>query len=438
MTTRDEPRVQSRLLRVFVLQLALISVATIASVMAASIVVERILVNRALSGEANYFWQHRQLKNDFPIPNTLNLQGFLSGDPHRNVPTPLADLGIGQQRVQYEGDEVIAYVSEQNGQRLTLVFQDETVSSLGFFFGVVPLTLVLLVMYALAYFAYLLTKRAVSPIAHLADTIEKFDFNNTDATELSLNLGTFARPHNSETLVLVDALRHFIERTNDSLERERNFARYASHELRTPLAVLQGSVSSLELVQLDGAPNRAVKRMKRACKNMGDLIGTLLLLSRDKSDIDRTDNNNVNHLVDDLVSELEDTVPDKSVEVVVRHSAPLYVAASEAALRIVIGNILRNACNYTRDGMVTIAVTGNSVTVTDTGRGLSSTEQRRIFEPFYRIEGNGPGGHGLGLALVKNTCDNFRWTLGVQSEVGSGSVFSIGFGDSITASSHGA
>lgn len=429
MNTVSEPRVQSRLLRVFVLQLALISFVTIAGVSAAGLVAEKILVNQALTGEAEYYWQQKKNNPAFPIPNTLNLQGYLQSDD--NYPEELLNLPPGQQRVKFGNDELIAYVSENDNEHLILLFQDETVSNLGLLFGIVPLTMVLLVMYALAYLTYVLSKRAVSPIAKLADTIERFDFNARDATELNLN--TFSGPHNSETAVLANALQHFIERTNESLDRERNFARYASHELRTPLAVIDGSVSSLALLKLNDAPGRAVARIERATKHMLDMINTLLLLARDSSTNRVTKQVHVNPVVDDLIIELKEVLPMQGLTINTTHEHDLFINGSDAVIRIVLGNIIRNACTYTEQGSIDIYCTRSAVTVSDSGPGLSEVEQRRIFEPFFRIDNNNnTGGTGLGLALVKTTCDNYGWTIEVASSTNQGSSFTVGFGDSVT------
>jgi len=432
-TPRPQLRVQSRLLRVFVLQLAIISVLTVAGVLAASWVAERILVNEALQGEADYFWQQRDRDSLYPLPGTQNLTGYMeTTDVIPQLPplrSELQGLALGQQRVAIEGRSVIAHVSERGPHRLVLLFQEETVSNLGFYFGVVPLTLVLLLMYSLAFFAYWMSKRAVSPIAKLADTIEKFNFSERDSKEL--DLAAFREPQNSETLVLADALQHFMERTQVSIERERNFVRYASHELRTPLAVIQGSVSSLELAKLEGAPKRALNRIDRAGRHMNDLIATLLMLARDVTGVEPADVTSINSAVDELVAELKEILPEKITQVSVAHAQSLSVKASDATIRIVLGNILRNACIHGGNGGVTITIADSVVSIQDRGPGLSDVDQIRIFEPFYRTASSASGGHGLGLALVSKTCENFGWELNVDSDLGVGSTFSIDFGQSV-------
>ena len=76
-------RVQSRLLRVFLLQLVLISVVTVIGVITASLIVERLLVKKALVGEAEFYWDHRAENADFPLPQTLNLAAYLSSDEQK-------------------------------------------------------------------------------------------------------------------------------------------------------------------------------------------------------------------------------------------------------------------------------------------------------------------------------------------------------------------
>lgn len=445
---------QSRLLRVFVLQLALISLVTVAGIFAASLVAEKLLVNQALVGEAKYFWARRSENPDFALPNTLNLQSWFEGrGRHDAVPPGFAVLPVGQHRVVVDGDDRIVYVSEHENERLYLLFQDETVSNLAFYFGVLPLTLVLLIMYSLAFLAYWLSKRAVSPIATLADFIERFDFNARDASEL--DLAELPGPRNSETMVLAQALDHFVERSKVSIERERNFTRYASHELRTPIAVIQGSISTLELAPLEGAAARAVARIKRTSEHMARLINSLLLLARDRNADDEFESVDATELIEQLVDEILSMDEKEVVTITVDKVSPLSIVAPVAVLSIVLGNIIRNAWKYTHQGSVVIRIDEARIDITDTGCGLTESEQRRIFEPFFRVE-NKPlqmssavkhqstdvpedasamtadrastvQGLGLGLAIVRHFCDSYHWRLHVMSEPGKGSTFSVIF-----------
>jgi signal transduction histidine kinase len=418
-------RVQSRLLSVFILQLLFISIVTIVSVYAASFIAERLLVNRALRGEADYYWTRRMELDSVALPDTLNLTAYLSSDNNKPVPTGLVNLSPGQHRLQKNNQHQIVHVSEQNGETLYLLFEDGAVSNLAFYFGILPLLLVLLTMYALAYVTYLLSKRAVSPISRLANVIENFDFNSRDATEL--NLTGVEGSESSETQILVEALNHFVERSRASIERERNFTRYASHELRTPLAVIQGSVSSLELLHLDGPSGRAVARIKRTSKHMGDLINTLLLLAREQKNTDTDHATQINELIDQLVRQQRELHSNEALDTRVAHNNSLTVNAPESVLAIVLGNIIANAFSYTHKGTITVTVSGQSVVVEDSGIGMNTDQQRRAFEPFYRASAGQSEHQGLGLAIVSQTCSNYGWEIEVSSKPGKGSSFTIHF-----------
>lgn len=427
---------QSHLRRAFLLQLLIISIATIAGIAAASAIAEKILVNRALQAEADFFWDMRAQDHAFPVPATVNLQGYNWQGDDNNIPDALSELPVGQHRVMLQGDGRIVHISEQNGNKLALLFQDETVSKLSFYFGTVPLALVLLFMYGMAFFAYSSSRRAVSPIAQLADTIENFDFDSRDANELELS--ALAGGQSSETRILGDALTHFVQRSTASVERERDFARYASHELRNPLAVIKGSATNLSISCDNDKCHRSVDRILRASNHMIDLISTLLLLAREQKTEEDCSPINVNNIADELIADFQEVLPKSSVNMRAKHNAQLDIIAAEPALRIVAGNVLRNAWQYTQNGLVECVINADSIQVIDTGPGVSKANQQRIFEPFFRVSNQaGASGHGLGLALAKKLCDNHGWLLSIDSELGSGTTVRIIFTNSVAGASDG-
>lgn len=429
-------RVQSLLRRTFLIQLLVISLATIAGVAAASFIAERILVNRALQAEADYFWQEYAKDSDIAVPASLNLKGYRWSGRDDSVPETLTSLSAGQHRVTLHGDDRIVHISEFQNDKLALLFQDETVSRLSFYFGTLPLTLVLLFMYGMAFFAYQSSRRAISPIASLADTIENFDFDSRDANELDLN--SLSGKQNSETRILANALTHFVQRSKASLERERDFARYASHELRNPLAVIKGSATNLSIKCQDESSQRSINRIMRASNHMTDLISSLLLLAREQQKETTDTATNLNQMVDELAMDFKEVMPKEHVQMVVTHRAQTIINTSEPALRIVAGNLLRNAWSYTERGTVECIVESDSLYINDTGPGVSETDKERIFEPFYRVtDSAGGSGQGLGLALVKKICDNHGWVIDINSELTRGTSIRIGFTNSVTGASDG-
>jgi His Kinase A (phosphoacceptor) domain. len=136
--------------------------------------------------------------------------------------------------------------------RLYLVFEEQQIALLAFYFGVVPLSLALLLIYLFSWLSYRQSKQVISPVIKLARLVEKFDFRSQSLALLDLD--DLRETSDSDVIKLIDAIDHFTECTEQFIKREKNFTRDASHELRTPLAVIKSSLALLQKRQ-DYQPN---------------------------------------------------------------------------------------------------------------------------------------------------------------------------------------
>lgn len=425
---RKPTGITHKLIRVYILQMLFISVITVLGVYVAATIVEKVMIRAALEAEATHFWQNRQRNPAHPVPNTHNLLGFLAenGDFSR-VPPAFREIKPGLGRVHWEGREPIVYVEDQGAQRLFLIFDEESVGKLSFYFGVVPLSLALLVIYLSAWFAYRSSHRTLSPMISLAQTMRRFDLSKGDLN--SLQLDDYLRPGvDDEVRVLADSLQEFTARLKQQLQREQAFTRDVSHELRTPLAVIRGSLEMLEKQPLTPLQQRAVTRMNTTSRDMLSLIETLLLLARDSHSAEYYyEGVVVNDLVRLLLEQVEVTHNhDQHVSISVQASDLLTVAAPAQAIGIVLGNLLRNACNYTPDGRVLVQLDKTSATVSDTGVGMRAGELDRLQQAFER-SGDHAEGYGLGLDIVRRLCERYQWQLTITSNAGQGTAVRIGF-----------
>ncbi|MEZ5534264.1 MAG: HAMP domain-containing sensor histidine kinase [Thiolinea sp.] len=418
-----------KLVRVFVLQMIFISVITALGVYVAATIVERVMIRTALEDEATHFWTQRAQNPQHPVPNTDNLLGYLadSGD-FSHVPAILHEVQPGFGRVKFsEQNEPIVYVEDKGTQRLFLIFDEKSVGKLSFYFGVVPLSLVLMVMYVSAWLAYRSSQRTLSPMVSLAKTMRGFDLSRDNLDSLHLDDYTVAGI-DDEVFVLAESLKEFTNRLKRQLQREQEFTRDVSHELRTPLAVIRGSLQILEKQPLTTTQRRAVKRMSTTSRDMLSLIETLLLLARDGDDAqNKHENIVVNDLVRLLVEQIEATHnKDRHVEIVTEDLALLNAAAPRQAIGIVIGNLLRNACNYTRNGTVLISTDRHTVTIRDTGNGIAEHDLQRVQQAFQRSSDQTEG-YGLGLDIVRRLCERYHWTLEISSVPEQGTAVSVRF-----------
>ena len=229
---------------------------------------------------------------------------------------------------------------------------------------------------------------------------------------------------------------------NFQLERanrlKSEFLANVSHELRTPMNAIIG-YSKLMLDGLDGELNAQqeadLQRVTTAADNLLGLINGLLDLS--KIEAGRMEINveelDVRPIVEEVVALVRPQSDSKDLDV--RASIPTdlpAILADRARFRQVLVNLMSNAVKFTDTGSVTVAATSGdgwvTVSVADTGIGISSDAQAYIFDEFRQADASTTrryGGTGLGLAISKRLVALHGGRIWVESGVDGGSVFSF-------------
>lgn len=414
--------------RAIAVQAVLVAASALLGVWGASWVIQELLVKEALRTEAEHFWQRRAVTPDFPPPNTRNLMGYL------NLPLPLGFLDLNNTDSQDFPDTPIdysiAYVSEKNGERLVLVFDGEQVRELTFFFGLAPLAVVLILIYATAFVGYRFYRRSVSPVIDLARKVERLELTSPSTadfqtTDLPVDV-------DSEIVTLTEALKRLIERTDDFITRERAFTRDASHELRSPLTVIRiASDLLLNEERLEEAKRNTLLRIKRAAEDMEKLVEAFLLLARESNQGLPLEAIAVS---DVLVAEVEKNrvmIGDKPVDLQMDVGWRIEVMAPRQVLAVLFSNLIRNAMSYTDEGYVRVRTTNTRVIIEDTGIGMEGLESGELFKPFVRGDHKRRGGHGVGLTIVQKLSERFGWPVKITSELDVGTRVEIDLAASI-------
>ncbi len=414
--------IRERLGRLFALQLAVIGFATVVGIFLTQQIVEDLLTRQALESEAAHFWQLYEDAPDVSLPNTANMRGYLArNDAPFDAPQPLIGLTEGYHQAHVGGRQVLVHVSRRNDARLLLAFEGDQVSDLAFYFGVLPLSVVLLLIYGLLFVALRWSQRAMSPMVQLAERLESADLNKAGRLELALD--DIAANSDSEVHAMIEALQQFIDRLDRAVERERLFTRDAGHELRTPVAVLKGTLDLLERRQDRSAQDmRGLARMRRTLDGMEALLESLLLLAREETAELPVENCDLQTIVRRQVADLESLASDTGNTVRVVEHAPLTVRCAPKLVDVVTLNLLRNALMYTDNGTIDVEIFADRVEVRDTGSGMSPEQLGRALEPFYRADDSRgrQAGHGLGLSIVQRIVVLLGWQLSLDSAPGRG------------------
>ena len=220
-----------------------------------------------------------------------------------------------------------------------------------------------------------------------------------------------------------------------------NFIAKISHELRTPLSAIIGFAQILLQNKNGNLLPQDLDFLQRILANGTDqlqLINTLLDLS--KMEAGRMDLKltpvAIDLLAEDIVKQMESRKRTANVKLAVDVPTPVQpIYTDEVKLKEVLVNLIDNALKFTERGQVLVRVHADPLSrrpvrleIMDTGKGIPQEHLARIFEPYHQVQGQSErtaSGTGLGLAISKSLCELLGYRLDVQSQVGTGSSFSI-------------
>lgn len=202
---------------------------------------------------------------------------------------------------------------------------------------------------------------------------------------------------------LADLVQNSLRSTHQALSRERDFLRHASHELRTPLSVIS---SNLQLLGRFGPPqddiSRSVlERISRATNNMSQLSETLLWLGRKNDYQPESEPVQLDLLIAELIENNRYLLVGRDVRFESELS-PCTLALPAVPCRIVLGNLIRNACQHTHGGVIRLQLSG-----------CGEVEIRNDRQDEHGLIRR-PDGFGLGLKLIGKLCDRFAWSFALE------------------------
>ncbi|MBT9315520.1 HAMP domain-containing protein [Leptothoe spongobia TAU-MAC 1115] len=268
--------------------------------------------------------------------------------------------------------------------------------------------------------AWVLTGRLLQPVKELAKTARRI--NETDL-ESRIDVGG-----TGELAELANAFNNMMDRLQNAFNSQRNFINDAGHELRTPITIMQGH---LELMGDDPAEQaETVDLVLDELDRMGRLVNDLILIVKAEHPsflcLETVD---VVAFCTDLFTKAQ-TLADRDWQLQVDTRAK--IVADPHRLTGALLNLLQNAAQHTQMGdRIELGCRDDKdqveFWVKDTGEGIPIAEQMRVFERFARVQHTQrkSGGSGLGLAIVRAIAEAHNGNIGLSSQSGIGSVFTL-------------
>ncbi len=226
----------------------------------------------------------------------------------------------------------------------------------------------------------------------------------------------------------------------ESADRAKSeFLAVISHEVRTPLNSIIGFTNLLLESRLSDQQRDYIDTIRSSGDNLLLLINDILDFSKTEAASVRLERKPfaIRPCLEEALDVLAQNAAIKEIELLldIGPEVPATVIGDRARLRQIILNLAGNAVKFTSDGEVCVNVRSLSdadgthslrFEVRDTGPGLSSEQQSRLFKPFSQADQSVTrkfGGTGLGLAISKSLVNLMKGEIGVESQTGSGSTF---------------
>ena len=218
----------------------------------------------------------------------------------------------------------------------------------------------------------------------------------------------------------------------DKLKQE--FIANASHELKTPVTSIQlaveTAITALENSELEDT-RKFLNQILKDSQRMTLLLSDLLDLSQLEVNEPVKEIVNLKQIIEAEIGFLS----EENKKRVNFESADIDFLIDPDDFSMIVRNLLRNACNYSEQNKkITINLLFDNseviLSVLDKGRGISISDQKRIFERFYRVDkgrSRALGGTGIGLSLVKHAVERNNGDIQLKSKLGEGSEFIVKF-----------
>lgn len=228
-----------------------------------------------------------------------------------------------------------------------------------------------------------------------------------------------------------------VEAKNESerlMQQRQRLLLTITHDIKAPVASISGFIALLREWVSQPKPVAYLDSIRSSAEHLLQLVGALLDYHQLESGKATTHAVSFNpaRLVSDCATQARPVANNKNLEVVcsLRTGADCVCQADAFRIRQIMNNLIGNAVKYTDRGTITVsaALNGSQLTmsVADTGSGMTESEQQRIFNAFTRLpDAQGKEGVGLGLSITREAVNMLGGTIRVASQKGKGSKFTV-------------
>lgn len=277
--------------------------------------------------------------------------------------------------------------------------------------------------------------QALRPVSQIVNEVDEIL-----PTDLSRRLD--AKSQKGELLHLVSTFNRMLDRIQQAFDMQRGFISNVSHELKNPLAAMDAQLQvARQKDRSTGEYQQVLASLHDDVREISDTADKLLQLARMHSDPGGIHFTRIR--LDEVLllsrDQLLKSHPSYTIIFEIQQMPQeehwLSVKGNEALLRSAFSNLFDNGCKFSPDHRVHVLIRfsdngDHEVKIQDKGPGISASDQKRIFEPFFRAAAHAHiKGSGVGLSLVRSVIELHGISMKIETETSEnkGSVFTLKF-----------
>ncbi|RME14687.1 MAG: sensor histidine kinase, partial [Bacteroidetes bacterium] len=236
---------------------------------------------------------------------------------------------------------------------------------------------------------------------------------------------------------LANTFNEMLNRLENSFDAQKHFVSNIAHELRTPLAAI---ITELEL---SVNKERNIQEYKTAIQNALNDAKKLVRLSNSLLDLAKASYDpseisfktiRIDEVLLDARQQVQQANPNYKIDIHFENDFEndnqISVNGNEYLLKVAFANLFENGCKFSNEHQSTVFVSFDNKKIilkfSDKGIGISETDLKNIFTPFYRGENKKyADGNGIGLSLTQKIILLHKGTISVSSKKNTGTTFTV-------------
>ncbi len=353
-------------------------------------------------------------KNKY-LPNSMHTIGFLASN--KNVPELFLKYKPGSHHeILWQNKTYHLFINPLKNDTLYLAFDISVIDEYEKNITFIVIALTLIGVASSIILSLWFTEIMARPVTDLAQIIKKLSPNDTKLS---------AKTDDQDLKIIEDAIEGYLERLANYLIKEKQFSGITSHELRTPLTTILTTIETLlENNNLEQQTKTRIERIHRSALDMQYVSESLLqLIKFSPEKIEQQNPWPISNVLTELVKEYQLLKRNNEIELIFKCKHEATSTTQPKIVKLIIGNLIRNAFQHTRTGTIKVELLENKITVSDTGSGMS----KDIIKKYNQSSTDEilASESGLGLIIVSKLCHQIGWRNSLAENSDGGLVVSI-------------